>query len=156
MAPRLVSAGCSDLTLVDLGPEAPVVGARGRDDDGPLGWLEAPEPEETCGRPYVLSSGRAVAAAGVRGLVAGVDLPDALLAALTDDEDADDRVLLTCGGRPEDASSVVLSDELLPFSRRARESGELLLACDADVALVSRLSAGEQERGVTGGVRSQS
>lgn len=134
------------------------MGARGRDDDDPLGWLAPPEPEDSR-RPCVLSWGggrQAAAAAGGRGLVAGVDFPDALLVALNDEEDADDRVLLTCGGRHEDASTVALSDELLPLSRRARDSGELLLAFDADVALVSRLSAGEHERGVAGGVRSQS
>ena len=122
LAPRLVvSAGCSEATLVDLGLETPVVGARGcraivggaegpefdDDDDNPFGWLAAAAPElEATFRPRALLWGRDVeetdaallAVAGVRGLDAADPDGDALLAALIEDEDADDTVL-TCDGR---------------------------------------------------------
>jgi hypothetical protein len=81
-----------------------IVGGRVFDDDDPFGLLAE------LGGACALLWGRVVgeeavaallAVAGVRGLVAaepgGVDLPDALLAALIDDEDADDRVLTRDG-----------------------------------------------------------
>lgn len=158
LEPRLPSAGCRDVAvLVDLRLEAPVV-ARGRvlvgaespelDDGDALGLPVAKQ--ETC-RACALSRRRdrlfataLLAVAGVRGLVAadpnGVELADALLALLIDDDDADD-IVLTCDERPEDAIAGVLTEECVAelllasldvrfsSSRRVRASCIIIAKC---------------------------